>query len=65
MIAPGSSLRGVVEVIAIESARRRRLAHQRALGAVTVAAAAEDADEDGRMRSRPGSSLSSAPGVWA
>ena len=51
MMAAGSSLRGLSEVTTTTSAPRGRdLPHERALGAVAVAAAAEDHDHPARRR---------------
>ena len=69
MIASGSSERGLSEVTTATSASRARdLAHQRALVAVAVAAAAEDADQPA-VRASPARAetrtFSSESGVWA
>ena len=68
MIAAGSSLRGLSEVtIGAVGEPADDLAHQRALGAVAVAAAPEDADEPCRSSGRraSASTFSSASGVCA
>ena len=67
MIASGSSLRGLSEVTIATSARRvDDRAHERALGPVAVAAAAEDADAGGRRRAdAPPRARSRAPRACA
>ena len=54
MMRSGSSLRGLSDVTIDEVAQPRRdRAHQRALGAIAIAAAAEDRDDPaGRQRTR-------------
>ena len=67
MIAPGSSERGLSEVTTARSESRAPISpHQRPLGAVAVAAAAEDRDQPARGQPPGGlEHVSSESGVCA